>query len=256
MNFTFANLAIACCLLLGMFALLEMGRKLRLRHTAQNGKEPAGSAAVDGAVFGLLGLLIGFTFSGALTRFDHRRQLIVEEANGIGTAYLRLDLLSAEDKHLLQPLFRRYLDLRLAAYRKLPDISAALEELASSVAVQKEIWTNAITACSRSKSAMTGMLLLTSLNQMIDISEIRTAAAFEHPPVTIYVLLAALALVAAFLTGYGLAGVGRNWIYTLLFPLVTALALFVILDLEYPRLGFIRVEPFDRVLEQVRRSMD
>src|SRR5258708_119022 len=80
----------------GMLVLLEIGR--RLGERALGGGPAAaksGSGAVEGAVFGLMALLIAFTFSGAATRFDTRRALVVEEANDIGTAWLRLDLLSA-----------------------------------------------------------------------------------------------------------------------------------------------------------------
>jgi hypothetical protein len=80
---------------------------------------------VEGSVFGLLGLLVAFTFSGASSRFDTRRHLIVEETNAIGTAYLRLDVLPSTVQPALRDSFRRYLDSRLAIYRKLPDAAAA-----------------------------------------------------------------------------------------------------------------------------------
>ena len=86
--------------------------------------------SVEGAVYGLLGLLIAFSFSGAASRFEARRDLIVQEANAIGTAYLRLDLLPDEARDGLREKFRRYLDTRLSAYRKMPDIEAAMAELA------------------------------------------------------------------------------------------------------------------------------
>src|SRR5262245_31804624 len=76
----------------------------------------AGLGAVDGAVFGLMGLLIAFTFTGAAARFDHRRDLIVEEANAIGTAWLRLDLLQPEARDDLRVLMREYVDARIATY--------------------------------------------------------------------------------------------------------------------------------------------
>src|SRR6185436_2599128 len=105
-----------------------------------------GFGVVDGAVFGLLGLLIAFTFSGAAARFDERRQLIIEEANDIGTAYLRIDLLPESAQSRLRELFRQYLDSRLETYRKLPDLEAAKAELARSIKLQNEIWTAAIAA--------------------------------------------------------------------------------------------------------------
>jgi hypothetical protein len=90
-------------------------------------RDPVGAragAVVNGAVFGLLGLLVAFTFSGAANRFDTRRQLVVEETHAIGTAYLRLDVLPATAQPALRARIREYLDSRLAAYRAMPDLAA------------------------------------------------------------------------------------------------------------------------------------
>src|SRR5262245_16132661 len=96
MDFASQMILLAGSLFIGMLLLLETGRRLSLRQLAQEGAaERAGFGVIEGAVFALLGLLIAFTFSGAAARFDTRRQLVVEEANAIGTAYLRLDLLPA-----------------------------------------------------------------------------------------------------------------------------------------------------------------
>ena len=123
------SLLFGIALFLGMLILLEIGWRIGIRRWA---KDPEGARAgvgtVEGAVFALLGLLIAFTFSAAASRFDARRQLIIEETNDIGTAYLRLDLLPAEAQPGLREKFREYVDARLEVYRKLPDIAAAKEE--------------------------------------------------------------------------------------------------------------------------------
>ena len=91
----------------GMVLLLEVGRRIRLRALAKEGEKPAGGlGVVEGAIFGLMGLVIAFTFSGAASRFDARRQLIVEEANSIGTAYLRIDLLPEATQPPLREMLR------------------------------------------------------------------------------------------------------------------------------------------------------
>ena len=124
-------------LFLGMLLFLEIGRRIAVRRVREDtGAAGEGVGAVDGAVFALLGLLIAFTFSGASSRFDTRRQLIVEETNDIGTAYLRLDLLPADLQPALRDSFRRYLDARIEVYRKLPDIAAAKESLAKANELQ------------------------------------------------------------------------------------------------------------------------
>ena len=116
-------LALITTLFVAMFALVSAGTRLGA------GRKADGLGAIDGAVFGLMGLLIAFTFGSAAVRFETRRNLIVEEANDIGTAYLRLDLLPADAQPELREAFRRYVDVRLAVYRKLPDLDATQAEL-------------------------------------------------------------------------------------------------------------------------------
>ena len=239
-------------LFLGMVFLFETGRRI-----AENrGGAPSGSGVVDGAVFGLLGLLIAFTFSGAVSRFDTRRHLVVDEANAIGTAYLRLDLLPQSAQPALRESFRRYVDSRLAVYQKLPDVRAAKEELARSTSLQSEIWAQAVAACRADAPPSAAMLLLPALNEMIDITTVRTVAAETHPPTIIFAMLAALALASSLLAGHSMVGTStRSWLHMLVFAATMAIAVYVILDLEFPRLGLIRLDAFDKVLVEVRQSM-
>jgi len=239
-------------LFLGMLLLLEVGRRIAQKR----GGAPSGAGVVDGAVFALLGLLIAFTFSAAASRFDTRRQLVVEEANAIGTAYLRLDMLPQSVQPALRESFRHYVDARLAVYRKLPDLQAAKEELARATALQGEIWSQAVAACRTDAPPSAAILLLPALNEMIDITTVRTVAARTHAPVPIFAILAALALVASLLAGHGMAGTStRSWLHMLAFAAAMAMTLYVILDLEFPRLGLIRLDTFDNVLVEVRESM-
>ena len=258
MSHTLSEVLITLALFLGMLLLLELGRRVGARHLARDPDgAQLGTAAVDGAVYALLGLLIAFTFSGAASRFDERRTLIVQEGNDIGTAYLRLDLLPPAAQPALRDLFRRYVDSRLAVYRKLPDIEAAKAELARSAKLQGEIWSTAV-AAGRMDGAHPNatMLLVPALNQMIDITSTRTMALQMHPPEVIYALLFILAMAGALFAGYGMAGnKSRSWIHMIGFATTMAAAVMVIMDLEYPRFGLIRVDAFDQVLVDVRESM-
>jgi hypothetical protein len=252
MNPVLAAVLFDAALFLGMLLLLEVGRRIAQKR----GGAPSGAGAVDGAVFALLGLLIAFTFSGAASRFDTRRQLVVQESNAIGTAYLRLDLLPPSAQPALRESFRRYVDSRLAVYRKLPDVQAAKEELARSTSLQGEIWAQAVAACRLDAPPSAPMLLLPALNEMIDITTVRTVAALTHPPAIIFATLAALALASSLLAGHGMAGSGtRSCLHMLAFAAAMAMTVYVILDLEFPRLGLIRLDTFDRVLVEVRQSM-
>lgn len=129
-------------LFLGMLLSLEIGRRLGARRLAKDleGARP-GIDAAEGAVFALLSLLVAFTISGAASRYEARRQLVAQEVNAIGTAYLRLDLLAPEARPALQGLFRDYVDSRIETYRKLSDTEAEQAERARSVKLQGEIWT-------------------------------------------------------------------------------------------------------------------
>ncbi len=242
----------ALLLFAAMLGLFEAGRRLR-RWRAARGDEPERGAfgVTDGAVFALLGLLIAFTFSGAALRFESRRQLVVAEANAIRTAYFRIDLVPAAAQPGLRQQFRDYVDSRLAIYRALPDIDAAYQELARSATLQQQIWTAAV-AASR-EEAQAKMLLLPAINQMIDITTTRTVAATMHPPVMIFVLLVVLCLACAALAGYG-AGAARGWLHAISFAAILAGTVYVTWNLEYPRLGFIRIDPVDQVLVDVRNS--
>ena len=257
MNALVASL-LALGLMLGMLVLLEVGRRMGDRRLANDPDGArAGTGTVEGAVFALLGLLIAFTFSGAASRFDARRDLIVQETNAIGTAYLRLDLLPAGAQPALRDLFRRYVDSRLETYRKIPDVEAVKAELARSTALQGEIWTQAV-AASRLEGAPppAAMLLLPALNDMIDITTTRAMAARMHPPLVIFAMLFGLGLASALLAGYGMAGgKSRNWLHMIGFAAVMAVAVYVILDIEFPRLGLIRVDAFDQALVELRASM-
>jgi hypothetical protein len=238
-----------------MLFLMELGRKIGVKRLAADPEGlRAGAAVVEGAVFGLMGLLFAFTFSGAAARFETRRQLIIEEANNIGTAYLRLDLLPLESQPPLRDAFRSYVDTRLEVVRKIPDLVAAQDALARSISLQSEIWTKAVTACRGSQSAT--MLLLPAINQMIDITTTRLMAARTHPPLIIFVTLGALVFISSLLAGYGMAqGKTRSLLHTVGLALVIATTVYVIIDLEFPRLGFIHIDAFDQVFVDLRQSM-
>ena len=249
---------LSAALFTGMLVLLEIGHRLgnRVERLDPSGAH-TGTGPVEGAVFALLGLLVAFSFSGAAVRFDARRQLIVEEANAIGTAYLRVGLVPPSAQPPLRELFRRYLDARLEVYRRLPDIAAARDALGRSGALQRDIWAASLDACRDAGPQPCAIMLLPALNAMIDITTTRTAAARVHPPAVTFWLLAGLGLGCALLAGYSMAaGELRKWTHMVAFAAVTAVTFYVILDLEYPRLGLIRVDAFDEILHELRADMD
>ena len=250
--------AFAAAWVVGMAVMMEVGRRVGTRRLARDpAKGMAGLGMIESAVFALLGLMIAFTFSGASSRFDTRRMLLAEEVNDIGTAYLRLDLLPAGAQPALRALFRDYVSARLAAYAKWSDADAAKAELARCEALQTEIWTRAVAATGDPGAHVDATrLLLPALNTMIDITTTRTMAARIHPPAVVYGILFILGLGCALLAGYGMAeNTTRSWAHILGFIVLVGAAVFVILDLEYPRIGFIRLDAYDQLLVDLLQQM-
>ena len=257
MSFEVVTIGLCAGLFFGMLLLSEIGRRIgaaRFKRDPGAGKE--GSAA-EAAVFALLGLLIAFTFSGAASRFHDRRLMIAEESNAIGTAYLRVDLLAPDAQPRVRELFRKYVDLRAIVYRAAADEVETKARLAAGESLQREIWRASLTgALSPGAAPPAGILMPPALNAMIDITTTRAVATQTHPPNVIYLLLGSLSLVGALLVGHGAASAERrHWFYPVLFSAMLSTTVFVIVDIEYPRLGLIRVDAADQVLLDLRKSM-
>lgn len=249
--------AFAFALAVGVLVLLEVGRRVGVERIKEEGDAASkGFGAIEGAVFALLGLILAFSFSGALTRFDMRRDLAVQEANAIGTAWLRLDVLPTAAQPAVRDLFRRYVDVRIETFRKVPDMDAVRAELAQSARLQQEIWNQSVSGCRTAEMTAAPVLLLPALNEMIDITTTRTEAARLHPPLIIFAMLGALTLVCSLFAGYDMASRGRlNMLHSAGFAVVLAVTVYVIVDLEYPRVGLIKMTDSDEVLVQLRASM-
>ena len=249
--------ALAGGLFVAILGFLALGRRVGKERLASAEASPAHFGAVEGAVFGLLGLLLAFTFSGAASRFDDRKNLVTLETNAIGTAWLRIDVAAADAAPELRALFRRYLDSRIATYRQAGDPDAAHDEYARSVALQGEIWSRAVAACGHPRASPGAcVVLLPALNEMIDITNTRLMATRMHPPAAIFVLLVMLTLAGALLAGHGMGGrAAWSWMHAAGFAAVMAATIYVIVDMEYPRLGYITMRAVDQAMVDLRQSM-
>jgi hypothetical protein len=230
-----------------MIILLQLGHSLRLRReTAPQ------SAAIEGAVFALFGLLLAFTFSGAVARYDAHRQLVVEESNDIGTAYLRLDLLAPQDQPQLRQLFRDYVNSRLHLYDRVSsEVSETTQQL------QREIWQKSVAATAAPTARPDATrLLLPALNSMIDITSTRQNSFNMHPPDVIFYLLFILSGGCALVAGYGMTATRRSWFYTIALAVTVTFTIYATLEIEYPRKGLIRLTHMDDTFLQLRNSMN
>lgn len=243
---------LACALLFAAVIIaMEIGRRY-----GRGSEDTPGSGAVNGAIFAILGLILALSFSGAAARFDQRRDLIVQEANAIGTAYLRIDLLPADAQPALRAAFKRYVDARIAAYANIADDVAFRAGLKRANAISQGIWNDAIAAGKRPDAVpAANILLLPALNEMIDLTATRAFMTLMHPPAVIRYMLVGLALVAALLAGIGFGAARRQvWVHELAFAVIMTLTIFITIDLEYPRAGFIRVDAFENAVIDFNRN--
>ena len=251
---TFAPIT-AIPLFLAMLLCLEAGRRLRARA---QGPAPEGSgfSAIEGAAFGLFGLLLAFTFSRAIARYDTHRGLIIEETNDIGTAWLRLDLLPPSTQPAIRQLFRDYTDVHAHRFDDLPDTTESLHAATQTDRLQSEIWHQSIAAASSATASPDATkLLLPALNAMIDITATRRNAYDMHPPAIIFALLFAHSFACALLAGYGITGLSRGRMHTLSFAFAIALTIYATLEIEYPRRGLIRLTTTNQSFTTLRNSM-
>lgn len=252
MAFALLAAVLSLALFAAMLACVWAGRRAGQRP----GAHAQVSGPLDTAVFGLFGLLVAFTFSGASARFDARRALVVREANAMGTTWLRLDLLPEATQPEVRDLLRRYGEARLAVTSGVSDGPATAAARDRVRALQGELWTAATTAARQGGSPAILSLLTPPLNELFDIAATRAASDLIHPPQVVYLLLFGLALAASWLAGLATAqSPGFDWTRAVVFAGMVAAAVYVILDLEYPRLGLIRVDAIDQVLAGALESM-
>ena len=245
--------------LLCLLLMVEVGSWC-VRSLVRRGHQPSTvESPVFGAIFGLLALLITFTFSGAAGRFEERRQLIVKEARSIATASALLDLLPGPQQAGVRSALKRYVDDRASFYEDVSKSRASLElRVERSTVLSRQLWQTAVAEVRRLDVSYQQVALpfLGALTQMFDACESERLATRFHPPDLIWLSLAILALVGAFLSGYSMALAGkRDFLLVALFACLMAWVLYVTLNLEFARLGSIRMKPFDDEIYRIRDSL-
>ena len=193
------------------------------------------------ATLTLLGLIIGFTFSMAISRYDQRKIYEEAEANGIGTEYLRADLLPAADAVKVKALLRSYLDQRVLFYEihnenDLRQIDKRTTQL------QSELWSAVYASVSAQPSPMLA-LVVSGMNDVLNSQGYTQAAWWNRIPIAAWGLMILIAICSNFLVGYDRRGVRPGVIQLLVLPLILAVAFFMIADIDSPRWGVIRVVP-------------
>ena len=221
---------------------LELGYRLGARRQV-NADEPDKTHAntLHGAVLGLLALLLGFTFAMAVSRYETRKTLMVDQANAIGTAALRGLMLPPPHAERTTVLLREYVETRFlynASVRGSEGVKAA-EARASSI--ESELWAMARTLLNEDAKSQPGSLYTQALNDMFDIREKRRFALDDRVPAIVTVMLFVVSAAAMGLVAYssGLSG-RRRAKANITFAALIALVLTIILDIDSPRVGFVK----------------
>lgn len=232
----------------------ELGFRLGVRRkSATNEATLADLGITMGGLLGLLGLLLAFTFGMAGARHDDRRMLVIEEANAIGTAWLRTDLIPEPMRTQAREALRAYTQLRVEAATR-GDRQAAEKIVARAEQLQGPLWNAAVGAAAALPSPSTA-LFVSSVNEVIDMHGRRVARGLRNPiPPIILATLYAVSLLVVLALGFsrGLAG-DRNAVATTLLAVILAVVLNLILDLDRPAGGALRVS--QQSMEDVLRSM-
>jgi hypothetical protein len=196
---------------------------------------------VLGGTLTLLGLIIGFTFSMAVGRYDQRKDLEEEEANAIGTEFVRADLLPAADAANVRSLLTTYLAQRIDNYRS-RDRQQLQQIDVETGQIQSRMW-SAVSSPAQAQPTPVTALVVAGMNDVLNSQGYTLAAWRNRVPIEAWALMAVISIFCNFMTGYGAQG--KNPYLLLILPLVLSISLYLIADIDSPRGGFIRVRPLN-----------
>lgn len=244
------TILVAIVLFILLITFYILGYKLRLRTLERNPENSMDDlGAINGTLLGLLALLLAFTFGMANSRFDTRRQLVIEEANAIGTVILRTDMYPDSVRQLLRTYLHEYVTDRITFYKSGMNMEKTVEAYIMAGDISTKIWNVATTYAKVDPVTTKTSELIPALNAMIDITTTRRAAGEATIPDSIMYFLFTLCLCSAFLLGYDRKN-KFDWIVVIGFAIMLSATVFTIIDLDRPRSGLINMDvPNQKIVE-------
>ncbi len=241
--FGFDQLLVLLISLVMLYVSIEAGYRYGTRF-AERTSEAVQShvATIEAALLGLMALLLGFAFSMALTRFDIRKQLVLNEVNDLQTTFMRSQLLPAAYRQTCVDLLHQYVETRIAYFQAGTNNQMMVQALQSTKAIQVQLWKAAVLAARANDSEVVTGYFISSLNNLIDDHTRRVTAMENHVPQPILALLFLVACLTVAVTGYssGLCTKRLKALRYIIIVVITA-TLIVIVDLDRPRRGFIKI---------------
>ena len=246
--------ALLCFLLfLGMLLLISAGYFLQLQSNLSQQK----TGVVEGALFGLLGLILAFTFGMSGSRYESRRLVIVEEANAISTAYSRVDLYQSDSaKTALSNYFKHYINARIDNYEAGFNQQLQINTRAKADSIAKLIWNLTMQLSKQPINYIPTMQMVPALNAMVDIVTSRESSLKSRVPDSILWLMFLMILSCSFLIGFSIPiNKKANIVSTIVFVLLSILVVFVILDLDRPSRGLINLSDQIQLIVDLRKMI-
>jgi hypothetical protein len=228
------------------------GGRLLTRFQPPDQRSRDNLSLILSATLTLLGLIVGFTFSMAVGRYDQRKNLEEEEANAIGTEYLRVDFLPAPEAARVRTLLKGYLAERILNYTT-SDLGQVGEIDVRTAKLQAELWSTVAGAVQAQPLPPTMTLVASGMNDVLNSQGYAQAAWWNRIPRAAWILMLTIAVLSHVLVGYGVQNFKNERGFLIALPLVMGIAFFLIADIDSPRSGIIRVHPQN--LETLAQSL-
>jgi hypothetical protein len=233
------ELLVVLSLIAGVFAAHEIGFRLGSLTGSSDERFDRQVGLIQASTGALVAFLVGFAFSGAASRFIDRADIIVKEANALGTAYLRADVIAEPQRSELKAALKEYAGdrIKLLSHDQRDQIVPLLAKVGG---LHERIWRSAIKGTQDNAPLMA--VVLPPINELIDLHSMHLAMARRHLPIPIMAVLLGTAAIGFGLMGFGNGRAGRRFsVIDSVYGVVLAIALWMTIDLDYPGMGVIRV---------------
>jgi hypothetical protein len=230
-----------------------LGYRFKIRYIKKfPGIDHVGIGPTEGSLLGLTALLLSFTFSMSATKYELRRQHLISEITDIETTILRSDMYPDSVRNLIRADLKNYLEKRIDYYAVGDREDLIAKSLVQGDSISAIIWKRVAILSQNPNNLVASQQMVPSLNAMIDIVTTREGGRKAVVPRLILAVLCTLILVSAFLSGYGSKNLERNKVLVIAFAFITTVALYLVLDLDRPRQGFVNLNDAQKLMVNLR----
>jgi hypothetical protein len=241
-------------LFIAMIAMVALGRYAGKIWRKDEGEPKGGVNSLLAALFALFGFILAFTFGMSGNRYENVRNIIVEEANDIGTAVLRADLYSDSVRDAFRADFKEYLEARISYYDNVTDTTLFYKAKDDAAKVAEALWSRAMQQSKLPNMLVPSNNMIPALNSMFDIATTREVVLKARVPDVIVYMLFVLALASSFIAGFTSSSIrGKDWIIVTGFALLSSMIIFITLDLGRPMRGIIKADMGEQAIIDLRK---